>query len=692
MHILVITEKNNTAIRIATILSDNKMRKSFSNRVPIFNFETDGKKYTVIGLRGHILTLDYPQEYNIWNKIAPEDLIDITPYKRHDAHFIVRALQQVAKDINLVIIATDYDREGELIGTEALDVITDKNLNVDVKRARFSTMTKVEVDDAFSNLTEIDYNLSKSAETRQLIDLVWGATLTRFISLASGQTGRDFLSVGRVQSPTLALIVDKEIEIQKFKPEPYWKLEAKVATDPPFTAVHVTGRFFDQKEVDALLKKVTGSKVGKVQNLKVEVKRDLPPSPFNTTSFLAAVTSFGISAAKAMSIAEDLYSRGYISYPRTDNTVYPQSLNLYTVLARLKETEFKPMVEEILSQGKLRPSRGKSETTDHPPIYPTDAAPKGKLRREEWQVYELVVRRFLATVSPAAQVRMTDLDVLIKDEIFKAEGKKFLDIGWRKYYSYFKLDEKTVPEDLKEGQTVPIDAITKLEKTTKPPKRFSQGSLIQKMEELGLGTKSTRHEIIQKLYSRGYLEGGSPSPTGSGFAVIKALEDYAETITKPNMTALLEEDMTRIADGKKQQAEVVEESKDMLHEVFKILVPNREKIGDELRKALQAQNIIAECKGCTKAGRKGNLVIKRSRRGKRFVGCVNYPTCMISYPLPQKGKVVTVVDSCPECDAPQVKIIVARRRPWLTCINMECALKKDKKMAKVTAKGTSEEE
>jgi DNA topoisomerase-1 len=688
MHILIITEKNNTAIRIATILSENKMRKSFSNRVPIFNFEANGNKYTVIGLRGHILTLDYPREFNIWNKVEPEQLIDVQPYKRHDALYIVKALQQVAKDINMVIIATDYDREGELIGTEALEVITDKNLNLEVKRARFSAMTKSEVDDAFTHLTEIDYNLSKSAETRQLIDLVWGATLTRFISLSSGQTGRDFLSVGRVQSPTLALIVDKEIEIQKFKPEPYWKLEAKVTTSPPFTAVHNKGRFFDQKEVDALLKKLKGTKEGKVKDLKVEVKRDLPPSPFNTTSFLAAVTAFGISAAKAMSIAEDLYSRGYISYPRTDNTVYPQSLNLYSVLSRLKETEFKPIVEEVLAQGRLRPSRGKSETTDHPPIYPTDAAPKGKLRRDEWQVYELVVRRFLATVSPAASVRMTDLDVLIKDEVFKAEGKKFLELGWRKYYPYFKLDEKTIPDDLKEGQVVPIEDITKLEKTTKPPKRYTQGHLIQKMEELGLGTKSTRHEIIQKLYSRGYLEGGSPTPTGSGFAVIKALEDYAETITKPNMTATLEDDMTLIADGKKQQSEVVDESKDMLKDVFKILVPNRDKIGDEIRKALQDQNVISECRGCKKAGRKGHLVIKRSRRGKRFVGCVNYPTCMVSYALPQRGKVVTYPDPCPVCDAPQVKIVAARRRPWLTCINLECPSKKDRKKPK----STSEEE
>jgi DNA topoisomerase-1 len=199
------------------------------------------------------------------------------------------------------------------------------------------------------------------------------------------------------------------------------------------------------------------------------------------------------------------------------------------------------------------------------------------------------------------------------------------------------------------------------------------------MEKQGLGTKSTRHDIIQKLYSRGYLEGKYPIPTDSGIAVTKALEHYAEPITKSEMTSTLEEDMTKIAEGEKTREDVVDESKGMLKDIFKTLEPNKRKIGDEIRKALQSQNVISNCKVCEKEGREdGRLVVKRSKRGKRFVGCINYPKCMNSYPLPQKGKVVPVEDRCPTCDAPQVKIISHRRRPWLTCINMECPSKAKK--------------
>jgi len=683
MHILIICEKNSAAIRIANILSKNKMKKGFSNRVPTFTFQGNNTKYTVMGLRGHILTLDYQKQYNIWNKIPPVDLIDKEPYKRPEAQNIISTLHQLSKDIDEVIIATDYDREGELIGTEALDVIKQKRDDVTIRRAKFSALTKTEIDDAFENLTDVDYNLSKSAETRQLIDLVWGATLTRFISLSSGQTGRDFLSVGRVQSPTLALIVGRELKILAFKPEPYWKLEATVGTKPTFVATHEKARFQkeDEKELEAIMEKLKDQKKGTIETLEVNENNDYPPSPFNTTTFLAACSAQGLGTARAMSIAEDLYIRGYIRYPRTDNTVYPRSLDLYGVVRVLKETEFKPLAEEILSQDRIRTSRGKFETTDHPPIYPTDAAPKKKLRMDEWQIYELIVRRFLATVAPIAIYKESKVTVNIKDELFKVTGKKYVELGWRKYYTYLKLNEKSLPE-LKQGQEVKIDKIEKKEKATQPPKRCTQGSLIQEMDKLGLGTKSTRHDIIQKLYSRGYLEGKYPIPTDSGIAVTKALEHYAEPITKSDMTSTLEENMTNIAEGEKTREDVVDESKGMLKEIFKTLEPNKRKIGDEIRKALQSQNVITTCEVCEKEGREdGVLVIKRSKRGKRFVGCINYPRCMNSYPLPQKGKVIPVEGRCPTCSAPQVKIISHRRRPWLTCINMECPskVKKGKK-------------
>src|SRR5439155_434361 len=165
----------------------------------------------------------------------------------------------------------------------------------------------------------------------------------------------------------------------------------------------------------------------------------------------------------------------------------------------------------------------------------------------------------------------------------------------------------------------------------RPPPRYSQGNLIQEMEKLGLGTKSTRHEIVQKLYDRKYVEGKVLRPTGSGKALIGALEDHAEKITRPEMTAHLEQDMEEIARGVRTRAEVVSESQRMLEEVVEILQKNQAAIGQEIEAALKEQNYIGPCNKCGQ----GTLVVLKSRRGRRFLGCDRYPACRNTHPLPQ---------------------------------------------------------
>ncbi|MEM2934893.1 MAG: toprim domain-containing protein, partial [Candidatus Thermoplasmatota archaeon] len=196
MKILVICEKNISARRIAQILSDGKAKQAAIDGVPYYYFDDK----IVVGLKGHIMYLDFPQEYDNWQNISPDKLIDVTPVKKISERKIANAIKKLAKDVSRVIIATDYDREGELIGTEVLSLIPG---NVEIKRAKFSSITPYEIKKSLENLGNIDYNLSQSAEARQHIDLIWGASLTRFISISSKQLGKDFLSVGRVQSPTL---------------------------------------------------------------------------------------------------------------------------------------------------------------------------------------------------------------------------------------------------------------------------------------------------------------------------------------------------------------------------------------------------------------------------------------------------------------------------------------------------------
>ena len=197
-----------------------------------------------------------------------------------------------------------------------------------VKRARFSAFTKQEIDTAFSSLTEPDDKLADSAECRQKIDLAWGAVLTRFISLASKQGGNNFLSVGRVQSPTLALLVDRFKAIEGFVPQPYWDVNAQFRSGDEFNASHVGNPFFDEEAAKKALSSCEGATKGKVSRYESNEKDEYPLPPFNTTMLLMEANKLGLSASRAMRIAEDLYTSGYISYPRTDNTVYPGSLGL----------------------------------------------------------------------------------------------------------------------------------------------------------------------------------------------------------------------------------------------------------------------------------------------------------------------------------------------------------------------------
>jgi len=663
MKRLVISEKSNAAARVATILSNGNKRYVRDRGVQVFSFERGGDEWYVVGLRGHVIELDYPKEMNDWQRTPAKELVYAAPVKSVRAHNIINVLQEQARDADMVIIATDFDREGELIGMETVDM-----LDVDpakIMRARFSALTKMEIERAFQELTKPDERLAEAAECRQIIDLAWGAVLTRFISLASGQVGSNFLSVGRVQSPTLSLIVDKHNSVLTFVPKPYWNVQAKFRKGFDFNGHHEKNPFWEEAEAKRALAGCEGSSLAEVKEYQMESKDEYPPPPFNTTMMLAEAVKMGMSASLAMKVAEDLYTAGYISYPRTDNTVYPRSLGLRTILEKLRESDFKVEVEEVLSQGSIRPSRGRVETTDHPPIYPTEAATKKELRGEKWKVYELVVRRFLATVAPACKAEHRHAKLAIKEEVFEAKGYKILSPGWRKYYPYFRVTEVDLPS-LSTGEKVEVLGLDLERLETQPPRRFTQGTLIQEMERLGLGTKSTRHEIVQKLYDRKYVVGNDLVPTESGIAVAMSLEKHARTITESKMTAHLEKDMEEIADGKALLPEVVKESQDMLSDVIDVMEKHREDIGNDIRSALNEQSYVGKCPDC-----QGELRVKRSRKGE-FISCSNYPECKRAYPKPRGAKLEATEEACETCRSPVVRLIRRGSPPQKHCINPDC--------------------
>jgi DNA topoisomerase-1 len=678
MATLVICEKNNAAQRVATFLSKGGYTRQYINRVPLFRFPWNGTECIVVGLRGHILNLDYPKEFKNWDIDRLAELVATTPLKIATAPWILNAIKDLGKQVDTVIVATDFDREGELIGAEAVSVMGLRP-EIVIKRARFSALTGPEIYNAFDNLIDLDHNLAKAAETRQIVDLAWGAVLTRFMSTATGKLGTDFLSVGRVQSPTLALVVDRENEIEGFLPKPFWEITADLEKKKHFFARHSHGLFWEKEEADKIYEKVKDATQAKILTAKAEKVAERPPPPFSTTMFLWEASKMGFSAARAMSIAETLYNDGLISYPRTDNTVYPHTLPFKTILGKLAKGEFAKEVDEILAQEKLRPSRGSKQTTDHPPIHPVDIASREKLVGENWKIYELVVRRFLATLGPDALILQSEALIDISGEEFIAHGHETLSRGWQAYYPYFKFSDTYIPE-LVTGETVNVVKVRGREGKTEPPKRYSQGTLIREMERLGLGTKSTRHEIIQKLFDRGYVQGGQLRPTASGKAIIIALEEYAEQIARPEMTSTLENDMSLIAEGQKDQESVVRESQEMLSSSLVVLMSNRENIKAKVNEALKNQNQMGPCPKCGK----GSLVTRKSKRGKRFMACDAYPECENTYPLPQFGAILPHPELCKKCGGPQVKLVMTRRKPVEVCLNMDCKANKDrlKKAAK----------
>ncbi len=670
MKTLVVAEKFNTALRIAIVLSDGRMKRGKIGSVPVFRFERPEGEFAVLGLRGHIIELDYPEELSQWSLANLGQLLETTPLKKVSESRIVEAIRSIVREFDRVIIATDFDREGELIGWEALEIIRKVHPGIKVERARYSALTREEIEGAFSHLHSVDRALAEAAESRQEIDLVWGALLTRYLSLTAGQRGQGFLSAGRVQTPTLALLVTRDQEIKEFVPEPFWTLEATgEAEGEEFRLQHEHGIFTDSAEAKKLLATLHGATEGTVADFKEEEVRRRPPVPFSTTLFVSEATRLGLSASGAMRVAEDLYTQGLISYPRTDNTVYPRGLGLKTLVEKFLESPFREEASYILAQPAFRATRGRTETTDHPPIYPTGVADPKKLKPDHAKVYELVVRRFLATVSPDCVGRSRTTKVRIRTEGFDGKGYKVLDPGWYRVYPYQHPEESALPA-LRVGQTVPVKDIRLTEDKTQPPRRFSQGTLIQEMERLGLGTKSTRHDIVQKLLDRHYVQARYLEPTSTGVAVTEALRAHAPFVTLPEMTHQLEADMELVAESKKAKAEVLEESREMLREIHEALTINAAAVKHTLTTAMDRQHFVGPCPKCG-----GALRMQRSPRGSRWVQCVNNPaTCTVSYSLPAAGFIEPAPEFlCPACQTPRLKIVFRGQRPQLYCINPECA-------------------
>jgi DNA topoisomerase-1 len=502
-----------------------------------------------------------------------------------------------------------------------------------------------------------------------------------------------------VQSPTLAIVVERELERRAHVPKPYWELFAAFQhPDGEFTAHHKEDRFWDEAEAMGALEGTRSP--GVVKSVTARRSTRQPPSPFNTTAFTSAASGIGITPARAMRIAEDLYMDGFISYPRTDNTVYPDSLPVRELLRSIGNVNAFKEAAPIAAKDNLQPTRGKKHTTDHPPIYPTQALDPSVLPDSQHaRIYELVVRRFVATFADPAVSESTRADIEAGSQTYFVRGSVLVQPGFLAVYHYSRSKDEEIPK-LEQDQELPLaDRVAAPvppgaevseqagprpnpwveRKETQPPPRISQGKLIEIMEENGLGTKATRHDIIQKLYDRGYIQGNPIEPSETGIAMVKAFEKYAERIATADMTAELEEDMDRIANAEVTKDEVVRTSRGMLHEVYDAMDSNKREFAEIIWEGMDQDRILGPCWKCKEEGRAHEdgspnrlRIIRAKKSGKRFVGCEGYPDCDQTYGIPQRGDLIRLEEVCSICGkTPRLKVL-SGRRPWNLCLNEEC--------------------
>lgn len=677
---LIISEKPDAATRIAQALAEGKVDKVGSKGAYWLEFQRMGRKHVCVPAVGHLFALNSIKG-NGWE--YPDFNVEWVPtYTNKGSEFTKKYLnniQKLVKDAEDFIVATDFDTEGEVIGYNILRFICKKN---DAKRMKFSTLTKSDLEESYDNiLPHIELGQAEAGLTRHFLDFYWGINTTRALTLAMKEHIKSsfiLVSSGRVQSPTLYILAEREIEIRKFIPKPFWQLELEcLINDQEITAGYEEDRIWEKQKAQKIFDVCKG-KDAKVKEVEKKKYKQSPPFPLDTTTLQTiAYTHFKFSPTQTMAIAEALYNTGLISYPRTSSQQLPEKIGYQKILEKLsKNYLYKISCEKLLKQKPLKPTEGKKTDPAHPAIYPTGEF-SGALTEQQRKLYDLIVRRFLSVFGPDAIRESMKATLDVNGYNFLLSGSHTVEPGWIEFYGkYNKFEEQILPELVK-GQIVKVKDLKLLDKETQPPSRYNQGSIVKEMEKRGLGTKATRANIVQTLYDRGYIKDKIIRATEFGEKVAEVLAENCPKIVSEELTRKFEEEMEDVRVGKKRREEVVEEAKSLLIEILKDFKEKQSKIGEKLSKGyISSKRNQKQIGICPKCG--GNLkIISSKRTGKRFIGCENYPKCDCSYPLPQFGIISVLDKKCPDCELPTIMIKVKGRKSYTMCINHKCKSKEN---------------
>ena len=744
-YTLIIAEKPNASQKIASALSEGKPKiHETKEGVKYYEFTRSKKKYIVVPAVGHLYTLkdttkgwNYPVFDHKW---MPTFEVNKNAFFAKKYFDTIKSLVGGASDF---IVATDYDQEGSVIGYNILHFLCNKN---DSKRMKFSTLTKPDLVDSFENMNKhIEKPRVESGKARHELDFLYGLNTTRALTLAIKKGGKKLnfylLSAGRVQAPMLHFLMQKENQIKAFKPKPYWEITAETKLSPKLevTLMHEDGKIKDHVKATKALEKAKKAKKGKVVAVATKQYKQNPPVPFDLTTLQTeGYRFFGWSPRQTVNTAQSLYEKGFISYPRTSSQKLPPQIgyqNIFDALRKIKT--YSKLVQKLedaatINNTPLLPKEGKKTDAAHPAIYPTSETPDLKrMNARQKKLYDLIVRRFLSVFGTHATRESMKITFDLNGEKFNVTGRRTIEKGWTEQYGRFaKSDEVKFPL-VNEGDQFNVENVKKHDKETSPPPRYSQGSILKELEKHNIGTKTTRGQILQTLYDRGYVQGKSIEVTTLGMKVALALEKYVPDMISEDLTRKFEKDMEGIEKGKRKREKVVKDAEKVLKKIAEEFRKNETKIGRELEKAIletkEEQSYLGACPNCEG----GELKILFSPlTKKRFVGCSNYnkciecgfsrtackckcpvcgqpkgkckcdwkdknwtPTCGTGFPLPLQGSITNTGAMCEKCNTTIIQCWRKGKRPFRMCLDPKCETKKDwaKPGDKKKEKGKKEE-
>ena len=635
-----------------------------------------GGDYKVVSSVGHIRDLSTKGKYGLGVDVDNDFKPDYLPMPGKKK--VITELKKLAKEADIIYLATDPDREGEAISWHLFDTLKIKENNYE--RVLFYEITKDKVLSGLANPRKIDFNLVKSQETRRILDRIIGFRLSK---LMQNKTGGK--SAGRVQSVALKLVVDREREIQKFVPEAYYTITANFK-EPELKSDLFA---FNNKEIeikDKALAEEIKSKLGRdftVNSVDRKSKNRASKLPFTTSTLQQeASTKLGFPAKKTMSIAQKLYEglnigsehTGLITYMRTDSV-------------RLSDDFTGPafkFIEEKLGKeyvGHTKKAKKNDNVQDaHEGIRPTSvlrnpASLKNYLTPDELKLYSLIYYRTMASLMADAKTDVTTIILDNNNYQFKSTGTIITFDGYLKVYSQYEEANDTVLPDLKVGEVISTDDISLDEHFTKPKPRYSEAKLIKELEELGIGRPSTYATIMSNIRERGYVDVVDKKfvPTEIGFVVTDKLQEFFSNIINVKYTANMEKKLDEIAEGELNNIKVLHEFYDVfdttLHEAFMKMERTKPKeTGEEcplchsplvlrkgkygeftacsnypdctyVKKEEKEQKVICTCPKCG-----GQIIEKTTKKGKVFYGCSNFPKCKVAtWDMPTG-------DVCPKCN------------------------------------------